>query len=54
MKMPPAVSKRYRNMRLEGRGAEPGMLGNPNFRNAYMATMRIIGFPNAPITILPP
>jgi hypothetical protein len=31
--IPVVVNMRYRNMRLDGSGAEPGMFGTTNFRS---------------------
>jgi hypothetical protein len=33
MTMPATVSIRYRKIRLEGNGADPGMFGTTNFNN---------------------
>src|SRR6476469_9043635 len=49
MTIPAITSMRYRKMRLEGNGAEPGMLGTTNFSSRYITTIKIIGLVNAPM-----
>src|SRR5690348_13699456 len=49
MTMPAIASMRYRKIRLEGNGAEPGTLGTTNFSRRYMTTSKIIGLVNAPM-----